>query len=68
MAQARLPVTEADAFHTLDTSKSACATPHAAPDRPCARVPERSFPDVVPRRRSQYAHLAYLLALPPVTW
>jgi len=28
--QALLPVTKADAFHTVDTGKSACATPPAA--------------------------------------
>ena len=62
VAQALLPVTKADAFHTLDTGRSACATPPAAPDRPCTRVPQRSFPDLVPRRRPKYAHLRYLLA------
>ena len=61
VAQALLPVTKADAFHTLDTGKSACATPHAAHDRPCTRIPKRSFPDVVPRRRAKYSHLCYLL-------
>jgi hypothetical protein len=31
--------------------------PHAAYDRPCARVQKQSFPDVVSRRRAKYAHL-----------
>jgi len=44
VAQALLPVTKEDALHTSGTGKSACATPHAAPDRPCTRVPSGHFP------------------------
>jgi len=53
VAQALLPVTKADAVYTMDTGKSACATRPAAHDRPCTRVPKRSFPDLAPRRRAR---------------
>src|SRR5208337_841844 len=38
-------------------SSVASPTRQAAHDRPCTRVPKRSFPDVVPRRRAEHANL-----------
>ena len=40
-------------------------------NRPCARVPQRSFPDVVPRGRAEYTHLrapALPVSLRGLTW
>lgn len=50
VAQALLLVALADAFHASRTGKSAFATPHAAHDGPCPRIPKRSFPHAVPQR------------------
>jgi hypothetical protein len=41
-----------------ESRRAKAATSRRTPkDRPCTRVPPRSFPDVVPRRRAKYAHI-----------